>query len=275
MHVTFHGVRGSTPCHGKCSERYGGNTSCVSVSDEGADPLLLDLGTGLRYFGLGCPDEPFRGTCLLTHLHWDHLQGLPFFAPLLNRDSELLIYGPRQTDGSSLSDALRDAIGPPTFPVPLDHLPGTIRGQEVAETDFVAAGFDVVARSVEHVGPTNGYRISKCGPSVTYISDHQQPDRPGRFDPGLRDLCEGTDLLIHDSQYTPQEFAAKRDWGHSTIEYSIWLAHEMGAKRLALYHHDPGRTDDDLDKLVDIARHCTYAGGLDVFAAAEGMTVEL
>jgi glyoxylase-like metal-dependent hydrolase (beta-lactamase superfamily II) len=127
--ITFHGVRGSTPCHGDSTARYGGNTSCVSVAVPGHDPVVFDLGTGLRYFGAGLPSEPvFRGTCLLSHLHWDHVQGLPFFTPLLRHGAHLDVFAPVQDDGSSPGDALYASIGPPLFPIGLHALPGNVAG---------------------------------------------------------------------------------------------------------------------------------------------------
>lgn len=283
MQVTFHGVRGSTPCHGDATRRYGGNTSCVSVRAGEApeaggtsDQLLLDLGTGLRYFGLSCATGTYRGACLLTHLHWDHLQGLPFFTPLLRHGSELTIYAPRQDDGRDVDEALHAAVGPPLFPVPLAKLPGTVVAHEAHNTDFEVAGFQIVARSVRHLGPTNGYRITRDGRSVAYISDHQQPlgqrdEVPAR----VRELAAGADLLIHDSQYTADEFAQKQTWGHSTIDYTVWLASQLGVRRVALFHHDPNRTDDHLDELVNHAHRCAESAGIDLFAAVEGQTVEV
>jgi phosphoribosyl 1,2-cyclic phosphodiesterase len=125
MTLTFHGVRGSTPCHGREIARYGGNTSCVSIAVPGHDPLLCDLGTGLRYFGLTCdPEAPFSGTCLLSHLHWDHVQGLPFFTPLLRDGAQLTIYSPHPEHGGTVAEVMAETIKPPLFPVTLDQLAG-------------------------------------------------------------------------------------------------------------------------------------------------------
>jgi phosphoribosyl 1,2-cyclic phosphodiesterase len=274
MLVTFHGVRGSTPCHGDDIARYGGNTACVSVKAPGEQPLLLDLGTGLRYFGLSRPtSEPFRGACLLSHLHWDHVQGLPFFGPLLHAESELVVYAPEH-DGRHAADVLATAIRPPLFPIGLDGFPGRIEIRQPPRR-FHVGGFAVDSAPVPHVGEALGYRVTHGGSSVAYISDHQQPVGGPLINESVRSLCEGVDLLIHDSQYTPAEFAKKRDWGHCTIEYAVWLAGQVGAKRLALFHHDPSHDDDMIDRLTAAAACCGRDIGVDVFAAREGLAVDL
>jgi phosphoribosyl 1,2-cyclic phosphodiesterase len=274
--VTFWGVRGSTPCNGEAIRRYGGNTSCVSVSVPGTDPILFDLGTGLRYFGEDpATQRPFRGTCLLSHLHWDHIQGLPFFAPVLCAGSELHVYAPVQADGSTVADVFDRAVRPPLFPVCLDQLPCRIAFYDVGDCEFeLPGGVEVMARHIPHVGRTLGYRVTWRGRSVAYLSDHQEPPAgEPRFAAGALDLCDGVDLLIHDSQYTPAEFAAKPDWGHCTVEYAVAIAAEAGVRRLALFHHDPMRGDDDVDRLLAAARGAVDLEKLDIVAAAEGATL--
>ena len=145
MLVRFHGVRGSTPCHGDEIARYGGNTSCVSVLADGEDPLLFDLGTGLRYFGLGCA-APFQGTSLVSHLHWDHVQGLPFFGPLLHEDTHLVVYAPSEHDGRTAAEVLAATISPPLFPIGLDMFPGHIEVREPPPPLPASAGFEVDER---------------------------------------------------------------------------------------------------------------------------------
>lgn len=276
--VTFHGVRGSTPCHGPEIMKYGGNTSCVSVDIPGADPILFDLGTGLRYFGATQPaDRPFDGTCLLSHLHWDHIQGVPFFAPLLRDGSRIAVYAPRQDDGKSVADVFAETIRPPLFPVELGMLPGDIRFHDVLDDEF-ALGVDesirVVSRQIPHVGPTVGYRVEWNGVSVVYVSDHQMPvDGSMSATESALELCDDADLLIHDAQYTPDEFAKKRDWGHCTVDYAVWLAAESGAKRLALFHHDPSHDDDRLDELATDAVELGALSGVEVVCSREGQTV--
>lgn len=275
LNVTFHGVRGSTPCSGPSTEKYGGNTSCVSVTTEGQQPILFDLGTGLRYFGkqfANLCDGALRATALVTHLHWDHVQGLPFFTPMLKEGSHLSIYGPLQSDGSSFQSAMENAVSPPTFPVNFDAFPGTFEFHSVANDEFTIGEFTVTSRNVPHTGITVGYRLDFNGKSVAYISDHQQPlDGTFDFPDSVRELVNGVDLLIHDSQYTPQEFALKANWGHCTPEFAIRIGAECGAKKVVLFHHDPERTDAELDAIIKFSESC----GVEVVAAAEGLTITL
>lgn len=275
LNVTFHGVRGSTPCHGPYTDRYGGNTACVSVMAPGQRPLLLDLGTGLRYFGksfVSPSDGPLDAVALVTHMHWDHIQGLPFFGPIIKEGAHLEIFGPRQADGSSFFDAVRNAIKQPTFPVELHDLRGKIEFHDLENCDFRVDGYSVKSRLVPHIGPTLGYRVEMDGASVAYISDHQQPvDGSFELPDGVRELAEGVDLLIHDSQYTPREFIDKAHWGHCTAEFAVRVANECGARKLALFHHDPDRTDDELD----VATACFARSVTEVFVAREGATISL
>lgn len=267
--VGFHGVRGSTPCHCSETSRYGGNTSCVSVTTEGSSPVLFDLGTGVRYSGIRAEQgRALHVVCLLTHLHLDHIMGLPFFEPLLDARTTIDIFAPRQTEGASVADLLHARFAPPTFPVPLAAFPATIRIHEIGDDDFDVAGWKVRSRYVPHIGPTLGFRVERGGTSVTYLSDHQQPDGDNfALTAGARDVCTGTDLLIHDAQYTADEFADKNSWGHSTHEFAAWVAATTGARRLALFHHDPARRDDELDALAR-----TYgAGAIPSVVAREGI----
>lgn len=248
----------------------------MSLCVPGQDPILFDLGTGLRYFGATQPtDGSFRGHCLLTHLHWDHAQGLPFFKPILAAGAELDIYGPVQEDGRSLGTAVRTFLSPPHFPVPIDALPGTIRLLDVGDADFTIGEAAVRSRLVPHVGNTLGFRVEWNGVSIAYIPDHQQPmDGTCSTVPNVWDLINGVDLLIHDAQYLRAEFAMKRDWGHCTPEFALWLAREAGVRKLALFHHDPARDDQALDALVTRAEK-TADGGFEVFGAYEGQRLLL
>jgi phosphoribosyl 1,2-cyclic phosphodiesterase len=277
MVVTFHGVRGSTPCHGDEIVRYGGNTSCVSIDIPGHSPILFDLGTGLRYFGASLAvDEPFVGTCLLSHLHWDHIQGLPFFKPLLRDGADVAIYAPVQDEGVTVEQVFADTIRPPLFPIHFSMFPGMVDFHEVGDQEFQIGEARVMSRLIPHVGNTLGYRIEWKGRSVAYLSDHQMP-QDGSFSapPGVFDLCHGVDLLIHDAQYTPEEFAAKRDWGHCTPDFAVWLAEKAEVKQLALFHHDPAHDDDTLDEILAPVIACGQARGVGVFAARERASVTL
>ncbi|MFM8956177.1 MAG: MBL fold metallo-hydrolase [Actinomycetota bacterium] len=272
MTVTFHGVRGSTPCHGHETHHYGGNTSCVSVCTANDVPVVFDLGTGVRYFGKQCNGTtPLRIVCLLTHLHYDHTLGLPFFEPLLRSETTLEIYAPKQPDGRTIRELFLEKIKPPMFPVPLEQFAARIEFHEIGDDDFTIGNYSVRSRFVPHIGPTLGFRLGYDGASVTYLSDHQQPvGDTFSIGDGARELCEEGDLLIHDSQFTDEEFAMKQSWGHSTYAYARWVAETCRAKQLALFHHDPSRTDEMLTKLTDQIACSTKIG---VFAAREGQSV--
>jgi ribonuclease BN (tRNA processing enzyme) len=275
MKITFHGVRGSLPIASRASQRYGENTSSVMLEVPGQAPLLLDLGTGLAAFGRQVPShEPFAGTALVTHLHFDHVLGLPFFEPVNRPGGRLEIYGPRQATGE-LAGAFADLIRPPYFPIELKDLAGEIEYHEVSDNRFTVGAFDVLSRLVPHVGPTLGFRVEHDGAAVAYLSDHQAPPGVDTVVDGVLELCAGVDLLVHDAQYTPSELRAKHDWGHSSVDYAVLVAREAGARRLALFHHDPAHGDDDIDRMLESVSSAAEDAGIALFAAAQGMAVDL
>jgi phosphoribosyl 1,2-cyclic phosphodiesterase len=277
LNVTFYGVRGSTPCPCEENQRYGGNTACVVLESPGAEPVVCDMGTGLRYWGQTQPhDGTFAAHALVTHLHFDHVQGLPFLAPADRAGARLDVYAPPQ-EGESLADAFAGFIRPPYFPVRWSDLRGEYRFHEVASTELVVGDAKVWVRDVPHVGRTNGYRIELGGATVAYVSDHQMPrDDDTQVAASVLALADGVDLLVHDAQYLPEEFSEKFDWGHCTVDYAVRVALQAGAKRLALFHHDPAHDDDAVDRLLERARGCVPAGSaLEVLAAAEGLTITL
>lgn len=279
LRVKFYGVRGSTPCSCEANQRIGGNTACVVVTGDGFDPIVLDLGTGLRFWGTDiCAAAPstFRATALVSHLHWDHVQGLPFFAPLHKDGSSLHVIGPPQEE-HSLEEAFDLFLCPPYFPVTLAQLAGDITFEEAASDPIELGAATVTARDVPHVGPTLGFRIEAGGASIAYVSDHQQPGcQSTNVADSVLELCDGVDLLIHDAQYTDPEFAEKFDWGHCTTDYAVEVAAQCGAKRLALYHHDPSHGDDMVDELTGRAAVASSVRrGAEVFAAAEGLVLDL
>ncbi|HXY42650.1 MAG TPA: MBL fold metallo-hydrolase [Acidimicrobiales bacterium] len=305
--VGFYGVRGSCPCSDPALSRYGGSTACVTVdAGDGSPPVLFDLGTGCRRLGQallarffpgetlspGTPpreahepprppvahgDVRLRLSAFVTHLHFDHVQGLPFFGPALQSDVHLDVYGPVQ-DGS-LAEAFSAFLQPPYFPVGVTELPAELGFYELADGSEVQVGAAVVrAREVPHVGRTLGYRIEAAGVSVAYIGDHQAPSHDGLVLPKVSEaaleLSRGVDLLIHDAQYTDAEFAVKAHWGHSTVGYALEIAGQAGARRLALFHHDPTHGDDELDRLAEVATE-RAGGAFEVVMAAEDMEIRL
>lgn len=276
MRIQFYGVRGSCPCPSEATRRYGGNTACVGVAVGDEAPIVLDLGTGLRVFGATQPtDGSFAGTALLTHLHWDHVQGLPFFPPADRPGARLDIYGPAQAD-AGLGESLGQLVRPPYFPVTLAELRGRITAHDLGEADFAVGRAEVSARLVPHRGPTLGYRIRWGGAVLAYISDLQAPpDLAAVADPVL-ELAAGADVAILDAQYTAEEFAEKAAWGHSTVGYAVAVARRARVGTLVLFHHDPDHDDDRLDRLLAEARAAagSESGGPDVVAAYEGMVLE-
>ncbi len=276
MDVTFYGVRGSTPCAGPSTARYGGNTACVVITQPGQDTILLDLGTGLRYFGQSYrAATPFVGHALVTHLHWDHVQGLPFCTPLLCAGARLTIHGPAH-DGVGFGEAFDHLMRPPYFPVRAHQLPADLRFATLAPGTHEIAGATVTAAYVPHTDTTFGYRVERDGVAVAYVSDHQQPAAGAPIDAGVLELCRDVDVLIHDAQYTPVEFAQKSTWGHCTVDYAVRVAAESGARKLVLFHHDPDHDDDTLDLLaLAAAEEGRRQGVPSVVAASEGLRISL
>ena len=209
----------------------------------------------------------------MTHIHWDHVQGLPFFPPIDRPGAHLDVYGPAQAEGP-LHDVFGDFMRPPYFPVHFTDLRGDIRFHDVQDDDLEIGSAKVKVRPVPHCGPTVGYRVDWDGVSVAYISDHQAPHSLDTVPEAVLELCDGVDLLIHDAQYTPEEFAEKAHWGHCTIDYAVLVAKEAGVGKLCLFHHDPAHDDDTMDRLLDGARaEGARQGVADVIAASEGLSL--
>jgi phosphoribosyl 1,2-cyclic phosphodiesterase len=244
------------------------------------DAIILDAGTGMRQLGndlkplLAERGSPLHARLLLTHLHYDHLLGLPFFSPLEDPGALVEIFGPRAGE-RSLRELVDDVVKPPFFPVQMKEFGGEVRFVEVADEDFACGEAKVTARRITHTSDALGFRVELDGRSVAYLPDHQAPlDRSSVEDAAL-DLCRGVDLLIHDAQYDDEEFARRSDWGHSTVGYAVRVAAEAGAKALALFHHDPAHDDDRLVELESQARAMPTAAGMEIVAAREGMTIDL
>ncbi len=267
MRIHFLGVRGSTPAPGIDFVRVGGNTSCVAIAHDGAAPtLVLDAGTGLRRLTSLLEGAPFRGTILLTHLHWDHLQGLPFFAAGDRADADVTLALPEPGDPV---EVLGRAMSPPHFPIGPDGLRGHWCFDSITPGRHQIEGFEVLALEVAHKGGrTYGYRISDGHSSVAYLPDHATgpPDQAER-------LVAGVDLLIHDAQFVEAERAVATDYGHATVDDAVALATKAGVGRLALFHHGPDRTDDQVLAISTAA--ASASGGPDVVAATESDVLDL
>jgi phosphoribosyl 1,2-cyclic phosphodiesterase len=277
MHIRFWGTRGSIPTPGPTTVRYGGNTACVEVRDSSGALLVLDAGTGLRELGISLMsangNRPARIELLLSHLHWDHIQGIPFFRPAYVPDSSMRIIGPKQLS-TTMKDLLGLGMDDPFFPVDLDDLPATIEIQEMQNgSDERIGPYRVRAANVMHPAPALAYRIEADGRSLVYATDTEDPFS-GKENPVVA-LAQGADTLIHDAQYLRSDF--KPTWGHSTIDTAIDVAARANVKRLVLFHHDPDRSDDALDH---IGRDASRAGRdrlatLEVVVAREGLELEV
>ncbi len=277
MRVVICGVRGSTPSSGDRFLRHGGRTSCVALCHDGGAPtLLLDAGTGLRQVDELLGGRAFSGSILLSHLHWDHVQGLPFFSSGDRPDARVDLYLPAQGQAEAV---LSRVMSPPFFPITPDELRGTWQFHSLEAGVHHIEGFTVLALEVPHKGGrTYGFRISDSRSSMTYMSDHGPAglgpglDGLGEYHDAALKLASNTDLLIHDAQHADDELSDKTYLGHSAGGYAVQLAAKTGAKRVVLFHHDPMRTDDQLDELA--ARYQRQSS-VPVDAAAEGMEFEL
>src|SRR5215813_1367779 len=287
MHVRFWGARGSVATPGPTTVRYGGNTSCVEITTPGGALIILDCGTGIRRLGqhlLEKRQTPISGHILLSHTHWDHIQGIPFFAPFFTPNNTWDVYAPKGVRGS-LRNALEGQMQYSYFPVELDELGAQIRYHDLIEGTFQIADVTVRTRYLNHTALTFGYRLEVDGAAIVYASDHEPHSRylaDGMGEIAGEDLrhCEflaGADLVIHDAQYTAEEYPQKVGWGHSTVEYAVALCRAANVKRVCLTHHDPSRDDDGLDRIVAKARTDLrgIASSMEVVAAVEGATLSV
>jgi phosphoribosyl 1,2-cyclic phosphodiesterase/CheY-like chemotaxis protein len=287
MLVRFWGTRGSIATPGPATLRYGGNTSCVEVASDAGDIILIDAGTGANALGKALVEQgrAQRGHILISHTHWDHIQGLPFFAPLFASGNEWHIYGPRAIS-QSLRDILAGQMEYAYFPVALNAFAAHVQFHEVVEGGFSIGEVRVNTQYLNHPALTVGYRLEADGASVVYASDHEphsphagegHADEAESGDIAHAEFLRDADLVIHDAQYTAAEYPGKLGWGHSSIEYAVDVAVAANARQLALYHHDPARSDEDVDRLVEAARKRAASLGADliVTGAAEGATIEL
>src|SRR5215469_14819198 len=256
MRAYFCGTRGSTPVSGAGQSRYGGHTSCIGLARGDEPPVLvLDAGTGLQQLSLALRGAPFQGSVLLSHLHWDHTHGMPFFLGGMQEGHRVDLYLPGQD--ADPEEVLARAIAPPHFPIRPKELGSgwTFSAIEPGHHEF--EGFTVLAREIPHKGGrTFGFRVSDGEASIAYLSDHHPlafgsgPLGLGELHPAATDLARGVDLLIHDAQFTVQELPRLAWLGHSCPDYVIALAQQAGARKVCLFHHSPKRTDDAIDELT-------------------------
>lgn len=270
-------MRGSTPAPGPDFVRYGGHTSCVALAHDGERPsLILDAGTGLRRVTELLGSEPFRGTMLLSHLHWDHVHGLPFFSGGARPGHEVDVRLPA-IDDDALGTLAR-GLSPPHFPISPEQLGDGWSFSALEPGLLHAAGFDVLVREIPHKGGrTFGFRVSDGEHAIAYLADHSPlgvgpgPDGLGEYHDAALQLAAGADVLVHDAQFVAAEFPRVAYLGHSAVEYAIGLATAAKSQSLLLFHHAPDRTDDELDLIAKSV--CTAL--LPVSAAIEGVEIHL
>ncbi len=273
MKVKFWGVRGTIPVPGPDTVQVGGNTACVEVQTVNGEVVILDAGTGIRLLGLDLihrNTDQLKAVVLFSHTHWDHIQGLPFFAPAMREHNHLRVLGERRVDGQ-LQQVLASHMSNAYLPFGLDDLDAQLEFEEIQDGEQIVTGAEtaVAARRLPHPGGAFGYRIDCQGKVVAYATDVGHP--AGGLDAGVLDLARGADLLIHDAQFTPREKQKYPHWGHSSWMEATQVAQEAGVQRLALFHHDPLRTDDELMEIEREAQ-LRFAGA---FVAREGMEIEL
>jgi len=294
MRVRFWGTRGSVATPGPDTNHFGGNTSCIEITTNDGHRLVLDCGTGARLLGahwIANASRPIRASILIGHTHWDHIQGFPFFAPLFIPGNEFSVYAPNGEEGS-LHNVLAGQMEFTYFPVDLNQLPAALKYYNLAEGIHQIEGAQVAAQYLNHPAPTLGYRIHADGVTVAYLSDHEpfsdtlwrSGAEPGKLESILHDgdrrharFLSGAELVIHDAQYTPEEYPAKKNWGHSTYEYVVGIAAAAGVPDVVLTHHDPTHSDAFLTALEGRARDSlrTYGSSVKVLCAYEGLDLEI
>jgi CheY-like chemotaxis protein/phosphoribosyl 1,2-cyclic phosphodiesterase len=293
MRIKFWGTRGSIPTPGPTTAHYGGNTSCIEVRTDEGTLFILDCGTGLRLLGQKLLKEPppIIGNILLSHTHWDHTQGFAFFDPIFQKGNHFTIFAVSGVD-RRLSEVMAGQMDYLYFPLALEDLATQLAFKEVGEEVFNVGEVQIRTQFLNHTILTLGFRITVGGRSVVYVADHEPFSanlyRAGVENPALSDIIHagdrrhveflsGADLLIHDAQYTVDEYSAKRNWGHSTVDYVLDVAMAADVQQLALSHHDPDHDDAFLDALETSCREQVRSQGshLQVMLAAEGLEIHL
>ncbi|MHB8620958.1 MAG: MBL fold metallo-hydrolase [Chloroflexota bacterium] len=291
MELTFWGTRGSIATPGADTLEFGGNTSCMELRAAG-EILIFDCGTGIRPLGnhlLACEPQPFSASLFISHVHWDHIQGFPFFGPLFVPGNSFTIFGP-QEQYQRLSDTLAGQMQYRYFPVNIDQLSATLRYQELREETLALGQLRITTRYLNHTTMTMAYRVELGKRAVVYATDHEPfAQRPRawidpeirafahRSDAALADFCRGADVLVLDGQYRSDEYVKRIGWGHGTFDYGLDLAISADVNTLVFYHHEPLRSDRALAAEVETCRARLRADGssLEVLAAAEGLKLTL
>lgn len=277
LRATCWGTRGSIPSPGPATARFGGNTPCLEIRTDADRCLIFDAGTGVRVLGNRLTEES-RSTdvdLFVSHFHWDHIQGIPFFAPLHVADTTIRIHAARQGD-MDIETLLQGQMGPVYFPVPYEALAASLSFEHLTGPPWRDDGLEVAAYRTRHPADTYGFRIRSGGAAVAYFPDNELEGASYAVDgpewyPGLVEFLDGVDLLFHDAMFTDEEYVHVEGWGHSTFRQAVELAEDAGVKRLRFFHHAPDRTDADLVRIVEEARADAERRGsrLEIGAAAE------
>ncbi len=273
--IKFWGTRGSIAVPGSGTLRFGGNTTCVEVRADG-EMIVLDAGSGIRPLGVALDNEfgtqPIKLSLLITHAHWDHIQGLPFFRPAYNRKNEIRILG-FDGAGAGFKEIMAEPMRAPFFPIAMRELSGKIDISRLSEMTFSLGKVQVHAIFVNHPGVCAGYRLLTSAGSIAFLPDHE----PYEFFLHSAQFLHGSDILILDAQYTDEEYQRHIGWGHASVSSAVALALDAEVHRLLLFHHDPGHDDQMVDKMLESARALVAKSGqsMEVEAAQEGAEILL
>jgi phosphoribosyl 1,2-cyclic phosphodiesterase len=271
LSVKFWGVRGSIACPGDQYQRYGGNTSCVEVR-LGKEVLIFDAGTGLRELGASLvEDGRVESNLFLTHTHFDHINGLPFFTPLFNPQNRLKLWAGHLLPELTLREALGQFMAAPLFPVPLQIFAANVSFHDftAGETIEPNPGIKIRTAPLNHPNKATGYRLESASQAICYITDTEHAE--GDPDENILSLIDRADMMIYDATYTDKEFPRYRSWGHSTWQEGARLCNLAGVKQLVIFHHDPGHDDAFMDRVAEQAERARPG----TVVAREGMVLRL
>ncbi|HBJ74351.1 MAG TPA: MBL fold metallo-hydrolase [Syntrophaceae bacterium] len=278
MIIRCWGARGSIPVSGKDYLRYGGNTTCLEIRNNRDDILLVDAGSGIREAGNAFLADGRRDfTLLLTHAHWDHIMGFPFFKPLYRHDATINIWGcPFAQD--SIREMLARVMSAPYFPIKYDDIHANVTYAEICIETYHLGDLTITPIALSHPNQGTGYKFSEAGKSFVFLTDNElglQHEGGLSYDNYI-EFCRGADLLIHDAEYLDEEYPKRRGWGHSTIEQATSLALDAGVKQLGLFHHNQERIDTEVDNLVALSRRIIRErkSSLECFAVHQAMELK-